>query len=206
MFMIYTGYAYTWNTHYQPVEWCNNYHTWSFPFHAIFFSLLHVFKNSFAKNCIPQGPCHYAHFSDSAYHVVKHGPNAMCPPVTTGNTTSDTSLMTYLICGKAFINHHMTFFVDVINHPCPSLSHWGRVTHTCVSNLTIIDKDNGFSPGRRQAIIWTNAGILLIERFGTISSEIIIEIVTFSFKKMPLKVPSAKWRSFCLGPNVLTAV
>ena len=39
------------------------------------------------------------------------------------------------------------------------LTHWGRVTHICVSNLTIIDSDNGLSPGRRQAIIWTNAGI-----------------------------------------------
>ena len=29
----------------------------------------------------------------------------------------------------------------------------------CVSNRTIIVSDNGLSPGRRQAIIWTNAGI-----------------------------------------------
>ena len=42
------------------------------------------------------------------------------------------------------------------------LTHWGRVTHKCVSKLTIIGSDNGLSPGRRQAIIWTNAGILLI--------------------------------------------
>ena len=41
------------------------------------------------------------------------------------------------------------------------LTHWGRVTHICVSKLTIIGSDNGLSPGRRQAIIWTNAGILL---------------------------------------------
>ena len=41
------------------------------------------------------------------------------------------------------------------------LTHWGRVIHICVSKLTIIGSDNGLSPGRRQAIIWTNAGILL---------------------------------------------
>ena len=41
------------------------------------------------------------------------------------------------------------------------LTHWGRVTHICVSILTIIGSDNGLSPGRRQAIIWTNAKILL---------------------------------------------
>ena len=43
------------------------------------------------------------------------------------------------------------------------LTHWAYwVTHICVSKLTIIGSDNGLSPGRRQAIIWTNAGILLI--------------------------------------------
>ena len=41
--------------------------------------------------------------------------------------------------------------------------HWGRVTHICVSKLTIIGSDNGLSPGRRHAIIWTNARILLID-------------------------------------------
>ena len=57
---------------------------------------------------------------------------------------------------------------------------------------------------RRQAIIWTNAGILLIGPLGTNFSEILIEILTFSFKKMRLKVLSAKRRPFCLGLNVLT--
>ena len=47
------------------------------------------------------------------------------------------------------------------------LTHWGRVTHLCVSKLTIIGSDNGLSPDRRQAIIWTNAGIS-IGRLGTI--------------------------------------
>ena len=84
-----------------------------------------------------------------------------------------------------------------------SLTHWGRVTHICVSKLTIIDSDNGLSPGRRQAIIWTNAGILLIGPSGTNFSEILIAILTFSFKKMRLKVSSAKWQPFCLGLNVL---
>ena len=48
---------------------------------------------------------------------------------------------------------------------CPGgdeLTHWGRVMHICVSKLTIIDSDNGLSPKRRQAIIWTTAGILSI--------------------------------------------
>ena len=86
-----------------------------------------------------------------------------------------------------------------------SLTHWGWVTHICVSNLTIIGPDNGLSPGRRQAIIWTNAGILSIGTLGTNFSEILIEILTFSFKNMLLKVSSGKWQPFCLSPNVLKA-
>ena len=79
------------------------------------------------------------------------------------------------------------------------LTHWGRVTHICVSKQKSIGLDNGLSPGRHQAIIWTNAGILLIGPLGTNFSEILIEIPTFSFKKMRLKVSSAKRRPFCLG-------
>ena len=85
-----------------------------------------------------------------------------------------------------------------------TLTHWGRVTHICVSKLTTISSDNGLSPGRRQAIIWTNAGILLIGRLGTNFSEILIVIHTFSFKKMHLKMSSVKWRAFRLGLNVLS--
>ena len=84
------------------------------------------------------------------------------------------------------------------------LTHWGRVTHICVSKLTIIGSDNGLSPSRRQALIWTNDGILLIRTFRTHFSEIVIEIHTFSFKKMRLKGSSAKRRPFCLGLNVLS--
>ena len=84
------------------------------------------------------------------------------------------------------------------------LTHWGRVTHICVGKLTIIGSNNGLSPGRRQAIIWTNAGILLIGPMGTNFGEILITIETFSSKKMHLKISSAKWRPFCLGLNVLT--
>ena len=42
----------------------------------------------------------------------------------------------------------------------PNLTHWGRVTHICAGNLAIICSDNGLPPGRRQAIIQTNAVIL----------------------------------------------
>ena len=84
------------------------------------------------------------------------------------------------------------------------LTDWGRVTHKCLSKLAIIGSDNGLSPGRRQAIIWTNAEILLIGPLGTNFSEISIEIYKFSFKKINSKVSSGKWRPSSLGLNVLT--
>ena len=91
-------------------------------------------------------------------------------------------------------------FYDLVIY---ELTHWGRVTHICVNNLTTIGSVNGSSPGRRKAITWTNAGILLIGPLGTNFSEILIEIPKFSFKKMHLKVSSGKWRPFCLGLNEL---
>ena len=55
--------------------------------------------------------------------------------------------------------------------------------HICVSKLTNIGSDNGLLPGWRQAIIWTNAGLLLTESSGTNFSEIFIKINIFSLKK-----------------------
>ena len=74
----------------------------------------------------------------------------------------------------------------------------------CVGNLTIISSDNGLSPGQPQAIIWTNAGILIIGPMATNSNWILIKMQQFSFKKMFLKMSSAKFHSFCLGLSVLT--
>ena len=84
-----------------------------------------------------------------------------------------------------------------------TLIHWGWVTHICVSKLTIIGSDNGLLHDCRQAIIWTNVGILLIGPLGTNFSEILIEIHAFAFKKIHLNMSSGKWLPFCLGLNVL---
>ena len=74
------------------------------------------------------------------------------------------------------------------------------MTHICISKLTIIGSDNGLVPTRRQAIIWINAGILLIGPLGTNfnrNSYIFIQ-------ETHLKLSSGKWQPFCLGLNVLT--
>ena len=76
--------------------------------------------------------------------------------------------------------------------------------HICIGKLTIIGSYNGLSPERCQAIIWTNAGILLMGPLGTNFSEILIEIQTFSLKKIRLKMSSAKWCCFRLCLNELT--
>ena len=99
------------------------------------------------------------------------------------------------------VHLYPTFSLKWVN---VELTHWGRVTHICVNNLTIIGPDNGLSPGRRQAIIWTNTGMLLIGPLGTNFNEILLEIHTFSFKKIHFKMSSGKWRPFCPGLNVLT--
>ena len=84
------------------------------------------------------------------------------------------------------------------------LTHWGWATHLCVSKLAIIASYNGLSPVRRQAIIWTNAGIFLIGPLGTNFSEILIENYIFSFKKIHLRMLFAIWWPFCLYFNILT--
>ena len=60
--------------------------------------------------------------------------------------------------------------------------------HICINKLSIIGSDNGLSPGRRQAIVETNAERLLIGPLETNFSEILIEIHIFSFKKMHLNM------------------
>ena len=108
-----------------------------------------------------------------------------------------------IVMKNAPLKFFNVLFVRWVTWPL-HLTHWGRVTHICVGKLTIIGSDDGLSPGRRQAIIWTNAGLLLNRHLGTNFSEILIGIQIFSFKKMHLKMSSAKWRPFCLGLNVLS--
>ena len=86
--------------------------------------------------------------------------------------------------------------------PIVELTHWGRVTQICVNKLATIGSYNGLSPGRRQAIIWTNGRILLIVPLGKNFSEVLTEFNIFSFKKMHLKLSSGNRRPLCLGLNM----
>ena len=101
---------------------------------------------------------------------------------------------------------------DYLNHRMPvhnefwNVINGGRVTHIGVSKLTIIGSDSGLAPGRCQAIIWTNDGILLIGPLETNFNEMFIDIHTFAIKKMHLQMSSIKWRALCLGLNKLIKV
>ena len=91
---------------------------------------------------------------------------------------------------------HHPIVIDMFNSS--SQAHLSLVPHIYASaNLVSIGSDNGLSPRRYQAIIWTNAGILLIGPLGTNFSEILIKRQNFSFTKMQLKVLSVMWRPFC---------
>ena len=90
----------------------------------------------------------------------------------------------------------------LVNLCVSTLIDWGRVTYICVGNLTIIGSDNCLSPGRRHAIIWTNAGILLIGPSETDFNDILIKNHTFSFQKIYLKMsPDSKVHVANMGPS-----
>ena len=96
---------------------------------------------------------------------------------------------------------HWSYHSLALSHPVNLIEAEWLIFASVIYTTT--GSDNGLSPDRRQAIIWTNVGILLIGPLGTNFSEILIRIQTFSFKKMHLKMSFAKWRPFCLGLNVL---
>ena len=86
------------------------------------------------------------------------------------------ALTTKTCYGYLWIHHCVSWSLGTVNSVCLvitiTLTHWGRVTHICVSKLTSIGSDNGLAPGWCQAIIWNNAGILLIGTLATNFSEI----------------------------------
>ena len=90
----------------------------------------------------------------------------------------------------------------IFNSDPSPITHWGRVTYICASKLTMLGSDNALSPDRHQAIIRTNAGILFIRPKNKLqwncirNSNIFIDEIAF-------ENVAVKWRSFCLGLNVL---
>ena len=98
--------------------------------------------------------------------------------------------------------HPCSLHID--SEPPYQLRHWAKTWSyvNSLSKLTIIGSDNGLSPAQRQAIIWTNAGILFIWTLRTNFSEKISESQTFVLKEMHFEKSPAKLWPFCLGLNV----
>ena len=71
-------------------------------------------------------------------------------------------------------------------------------------NWVNVDSDNGLAPGRRQAIIYTNAGILLIGPLKTNFSEILIKYSCFfiqiAFEKLSAKMAAILSRGRWVKP------
>ena len=88
--------------------------------------------------------------------------------------------------------------------PVISMTILPSLAHRCVSKLGHCWYCTGIAPVRRQAIvICTNAAVLLVSGpQGTHVSEILMQ--QFWSKKILLKMPSAKWMSFCLGLHGLS--
>ena len=84
------------------------------------------------------------------------------------NSARDISRPAVLILGakKTMLWYCMLYSVHHYAY-VQGLTQWGRVTHICVSNLTIIGLDNGLSSSWSEAIIWINVGILFIGPLGT---------------------------------------
>ena len=90
------------------------------------------------------------------------------------------------------------FLMNIQQIVYEGLTHWGWVTHICLLTMPSLAQIMACR------LIWTNVGKLVIGPLGTNISEIIIEIQTFSYKKIHLKMPSGLWRPFCHVLNVLT--
>ena len=93
----------------------------------------------------------------------------------------------------------------LIMHPYGSSSlrvkKWNqnRMRPSAIMHLNNIGSGNGLFPFQRHPITWTNADNW------TTFSEIIIKIQIFSFKKMYVKISSAKWLPFCSGLIIINS-
>ena len=163
-------------------------------FSKTFWWLISGMVHVYLENCLRCMLQNFFDFKSTLIHLV-----SQCYQATSHYVTAPSHHLNHCWSSCMMWQEHRNYMEQA-----QGLTHWGQVTHICVSELTIIGSDNGLSPGRRQAIIWTNAGIMLIRTLGTNFSEILSEIRAFLFKKMYLNMSSAKWRPFCLGLNVLT--
>ena len=81
-----------------------------------------------------------------------------------------------------FGEHAYLFLHSIVSQP---LTHWCRWRIYASLNWVTLGSDNGLSPIRRHAIIWTNDGMSLIGPLGTHFKETLIKIHTFTDQCIP---------------------
>ena len=79
--------------------------------------------------------------------------------------------------------------------------------HICISKVTVIGPDIGLSPERRQAILWTNAGILFIGTLGTkiqwnLKQNSYIFILENAFENVICEIAGILSRSQCVNLSI----
>ena len=147
---------------------------------ALFSKFRTLCKSMYDLSCIakwqwqPRQSCHNEHLiTDCFIQIITQQEN---------NRLSAIMLHLYVCMYRSI--HASEVQIDMITlQQWSTLAHWGRVTNIYVSDLVHHCSDNGLSPIRRQAIVWTNDGVLLIRTWGTSFSE----IFNISFTKMHLK-------------------
>ena len=110
------------------------------------------------NTCIGQATVHYVYnnvMATSAYENAFHISGPLC-----GESTADRRHKEHVVQNPDafYVLSLSKFFGWTDDLPAMNaLTHWGRVTSV---NQAIISSDNGLSPGRRQATIWSGAGIM----------------------------------------------
>ena len=98
-----------------------------------------------------------SHILNFSRIIFKCGKDIYCPKILNEFDYGGSALVDVCIIDNLMRNQFHHFWCHFF-----LLTRWGRVMHICVDKLTIIGSDNGLSPDRRQAIIWTHDGISLI--------------------------------------------
>ena len=101
------------------------------------------------------------------------------------------------------VRHHHLYFrqrwvnvFSLLDHQLypatDSLTHWGRMTHICVSKLTIIGSDNWYRLAGVKRLSEPMLGYYQLDR----SKQTSVNSCIFQFRKLHLQLSSGNWRPF----------
>ena len=141
-------------------------------------------------NCVPLQEPSWCHMAPLGHSKLTHWGRDKMAAI---SQTTLSIAFSWLKMLEFRLNFHWSLFLRV------QLTHWGWVTHICVSKLIITGSDNGLSPGRRQAIMWTNAGILLIGPLGKFNQNSNISIHENAIESVVCEMAAILSRPLCVN-------